>query len=73
MRWRCTQAEAAKHLGVTQPRFNDLMRGRTHRFNLKALILLAERAGFDVRIDLQRPAQDNGRRLLWPTHRVHTL
>lgn len=51
--WGCTQAEAAKRLGVTQPRLNDLVRGRIHRFNLEALITLAERVGFDVRIDLQ--------------------
>ncbi len=51
-----TQAEAAKRLGVTQPRLNDLVRGRIHRFNLEALIALAERAGFDVRIALERAA-----------------
>jgi predicted XRE-type DNA-binding protein len=54
--WGCTQAEAAERLAVTQPRLNDLMRGRIHRFNLEALIALAERAGFDVRIDLGRAA-----------------
>ncbi len=54
--WGGTQAEAAKRLGVTQPRLNDLMRGRIHRFNLEALITLAERAGFGVRIDLEHAA-----------------
>lgn len=51
--WGCTQTEAANRLGVTQPRLSDLLRGRIHRFNLEALILLAERAGFAVRIDLE--------------------
>ena len=54
--WGGTQAEAAKRLGVTQPRLNDLVRGRIHRFNLEALIALAERAGFDVTIALERAA-----------------
>jgi len=54
--WGVTQAEAAKRLGVTQPRLSDLMRGRIHRFNLEALLALAERAGFGVRIDLERAA-----------------
>lgn len=38
------------------PRLNDLMRGRIQRFNLEALIALAERAGFAVRIDVGRAA-----------------
>lgn len=54
--WGGTQGEAAKRLGVTQPRLNDLVRGRIHRFNLEALIALAERAGFDVHIALERAA-----------------
>lgn len=54
--WGGTQTKAAKRLGVTQPRLNDLLRGRIHRFNLEALIALAERAGFGVRIDLERAA-----------------
>lgn len=54
--WSVTQTEAAKRLGVTQPRLSDLMRGRIHRFNLEALLMLAERAGFGVRINLERAA-----------------
>jgi predicted XRE-type DNA-binding protein len=54
--WGCTQAEAAARLGVTRPRLNDLLRGRIHRFNLEALIVLAERAGLDVRIEVSAAA-----------------
>jgi len=54
--WGCTQAEAATRLGVTRPRLNDLLRGRIHRFNLEALIVLAERAGLNVRIDVSAAA-----------------
>ena len=35
-----TQVEAASHCGVTQPRINDLLRGRVSRFSLDALVTL---------------------------------
>ena len=46
--WKLTQAEAAKKLGVTQPRMNDLLRGRIDKFSLDALMLLASAAGLTV-------------------------
>jgi predicted XRE-type DNA-binding protein len=54
--WRVTQAEAASRLGVTQPRLNDLLRGRVGRFSLDALVALAERAGLAVHIEIARAA-----------------
>lgn len=54
--WRQTQAAAASRLGVTQPRLNDLLRGRLERFNLDALITLAERAGLTVEMRIGRAA-----------------
>lgn len=54
--WHLTQAQAASRLGVTQPRLNDLLRGRVARFSLDALIVLAERAGLAVRIEITRAA-----------------
>jgi predicted XRE-type DNA-binding protein len=48
--WGLTQAEAAKRLGITQPRLNDLLKGRIGRFSLDALMNLAVGAGLDVRI-----------------------
>ena len=54
--WRLTQAEAARRLDVTQPRLNDLLRGRIGKFSLDALILLAERAGLSVRVQIERAA-----------------
>jgi predicted XRE-type DNA-binding protein len=36
--WRVTQTEAAKRLGVTQPRLNDPLRGRVGKFSLDALL-----------------------------------
>jgi predicted XRE-type DNA-binding protein len=54
--WNVTQSEAARKLGVTQPRLNDLVRGRIERFSLDALVDLAARAGLSVRIKIARPA-----------------
>ncbi|HJS84591.1 MAG TPA: XRE family transcriptional regulator [Acetobacteraceae bacterium] len=54
--WRVTQAQAAARLGVTQPRLNDLLRGRLARFSLEALIAVAERAGLSVRMEITRVA-----------------
>ncbi|MFN4004497.1 MAG: helix-turn-helix domain-containing protein [Hylemonella sp.] len=46
-----TQAEAARRCGVTQPRMNDLLRGRLSRFSLDALVNLATAAGLRVQIE----------------------
>ncbi|HMO45273.1 MAG TPA: XRE family transcriptional regulator [Rubrivivax sp.] len=48
-----TQAEAARRCGVTQPRMNDLLRGRIGRFSLDALVNMAAACGRVVRIELQ--------------------
>jgi predicted XRE-type DNA-binding protein len=55
-RWGITQAAAAKRLGLTQPRMNDLLRGRIDKFSLDALMNLAARAGLAVRVAIVRPA-----------------
>jgi len=54
--WEVTQAVAAKRLGLTQPRMNDLVRGRINKFSLDALINVAARAGLSVRVEIVRPA-----------------
>jgi predicted XRE-type DNA-binding protein len=48
-----TQAEAAKRSGVTQPRINDLIRGRVSRFSLDALVNIATGLGCRVHVDLE--------------------
>ncbi len=48
-----TQAEAASRCGVTQPRINDLLRGRVSRFSLDALVNIATALGCRVRVDLE--------------------
>lgn len=54
--WGGTQAQAAKRLGITQPRLNDLLRGRITNFSLDALISLAAKAGLSVRLDISEAA-----------------
>jgi predicted XRE-type DNA-binding protein len=45
------QTEAATHCGVTQPRINDLIRGRISRFSLDALVNIASALG-RVKVEL---------------------
>ena len=48
-----TQVEAANHCGVTQPRINDLLRGRLSRFSLDALVNIAAALGRRVHVELE--------------------
>ena len=48
-----TQADAARRMGVTQPRVNDLLRGRISRFSLDALVNMATALGWKVSLGLQ--------------------
>lgn len=43
-----TQAEAARRLGVTQPRMSDLLRGKINLFALDTLVNMATAAGLHV-------------------------
>lgn len=55
-RWEGTQAAAAKRLGLTQPRMNDLLRGRIDKFSLDALMNIADKAGLKIRMAVSRKA-----------------
>ena len=48
-----TQTEAAGRCRVTQPRVNDLLRGRISRFSLDALVNIAAALGQRVHIELE--------------------
>lgn len=48
-----TQTEAARRCGVTQPRMNDLLRGRVSRFSLDALVNIATAIGRKVHFELE--------------------
>ena len=45
-----TQKEAAKHLGVTQPRISDLIRGKIDVFSIDTLIAMLSRLGVKTSI-----------------------
>jgi predicted XRE-type DNA-binding protein len=51
-----TQSEAAKRLGLTQPRLNLLLKGRIDLFSLDALVLIATRAGMSIRLAVKKAA-----------------
>jgi predicted XRE-type DNA-binding protein len=48
-----TQAKAATHCGITQPRMNDLLQGRVSRFSLDALVNIATAVGYRVFVGLE--------------------
>lgn len=47
-----TQAEAAKRLGITQPRVSRLTKGRWQDFSLDMLLTLAARVGLEPEVRL---------------------
>lgn len=49
-----TQREAAKQFGVTQPRLNDLMRGKIGTFSLDALVNMLAHAGMRVELKVRK-------------------
>jgi predicted XRE-type DNA-binding protein len=51
-----TQAEAARRLGLTAPRFNALLKGKIGIFSLDALVNIATRAGLSVRLLVKKAA-----------------
>ncbi|MDP1625677.1 helix-turn-helix domain-containing protein [Parvibaculum sp.] len=54
--WKLTQAEAAKRLGISQPRLNNMLRGQIESFSLDMLTRLAIRAGLRVEMKLRKAA-----------------
>ena len=48
-----TQAEAARQLGITQPRVSRLIKGKVEDFSLDMLLTLASRAGLHTEIRLK--------------------
>ncbi|MDD2609364.1 MAG: helix-turn-helix transcriptional regulator [Giesbergeria sp.] len=49
-----TQAEAARHLGITQPRVSRLIKGKVEDFSLDMLLMLANRAGLHPQLQFAR-------------------
>ena len=67
-----TQSEKAKSLSITQPRLNDLLRGRVEKFSLNALTTIAVRAGLHVSVKVKqvRPLEETNGPSLAPDQRV---
>jgi predicted XRE-type DNA-binding protein len=51
---RAALAEAARRLGVAQPRISDLVRGKIERFTIDTLVTMLSHAGADVTVTVKR-------------------
>jgi predicted XRE-type DNA-binding protein len=51
-----TQLQAAKRLGITQPRLNDLLRGKIDKFSVDALVNMLAKAGKQVSVKVRKAA-----------------
>ncbi len=51
-----TQAEAARQLGVTQPRVSDLLRGKINLFSLDTLVNMLVAVGLHVEVSVREAA-----------------
>lgn len=51
-----TQGQAAEHLGITQSRVSDLIRGKWDKFSVDMLLVFAARAGLQPRLKLSKAA-----------------
>ncbi len=51
-----TQKEAAKKLGVTQPRISDLMRGKIDLFAIESLVNMVVLAGLKIEMHIGKAA-----------------
>lgn len=52
---KLTQAEAARILGVTQPRVSDLVRGKIDLFSIDALVNMLSKAGLEITLTARTP------------------
>jgi len=51
-----TQKEAAKRLGVTQPRISDLTRGKIDLFAIDSLVAMLAAAGLHIEVQIGKAA-----------------
>lgn len=51
-----TQAGAARQLGLTQPRLNDLLKGKIDKFSLDALVNMLAKAGMRIEVKVKKAA-----------------
>jgi predicted XRE-type DNA-binding protein len=48
----CTQAQAAKRLGVSQPRISEIARNKVDKLSLDYLVSLCAKAGVSVKVKM---------------------
>ena len=53
---KLTQAAAAKTLGITQPRLNQLLKGKIELFSIDALVKMLVKAGLHVELRVKKAA-----------------
>ena len=53
---KSTQSEAAELFGVTQPRLNQLLKGKIQLFSLDALVNMLAQAGMRVNMTVRKAA-----------------
>lgn len=58
-----TQAEAAKHLGVQQPRISDLQKGKISQFSMEMLMLFLDKLGQPVGITFPKARSKPGKKM----------
>lgn len=49
-----TQAEAAKIVGIAQPKMNDVLRGRLSGYSMERLLRMVNALGHDVEVKISR-------------------
>jgi len=54
--WELPQEAAARRLGITRPRLNDLLQGKLAKFSLDALVNLATASGLTVHVQVAEAA-----------------
>lgn len=54
--WNVSQTEAAERLHVTQPRLNDLLKGKISKFSLDALVNMLAGANLELEVSVHNKA-----------------
>lgn len=54
--WNVSQTEAAERLHVTQPRLNDLLKGKISKFSLDALVNMLAGANLELEVSVNNKA-----------------
>jgi len=51
-----TQSQAAKKLGITQPRLNDVLKGKIEKFTVDRLVNMLAAIGYEISFDVSHAA-----------------